>query len=68
MSYFRCIENEKMNTRSSRIHPPAQKRDFQGRFKKTCGSLIHDIVDSNETLKEQFLDLKKKEESKVRQV
>ena len=62
MSYFRCIENEKMDTRSSIINPLAQKRDFQGQFKKTYGPLIHDIVDNNETLKEQLLDLKKKEE------
>ena len=55
-----------MNTRSSRINPPVQKRDFQGRYKKTCRSLIHDIVDNNETMKAQFLDLKKKEASKVR--
>ena len=50
---------EKMNTRSSRINPPVQKRDFQGRFKKTCGSLIHDIVDSNATLKEQIRKIRK---------
>ena len=54
-----------MDTRSSIINPLAQKRDFQGQFKKTCGSLIHDIVDNNETLKEQLLDLKKKKKKKV---
>ena len=51
-----------MDTRSSIINPLAQKRDFPGQFKKTCGSLIHDIVDNNETLEEQLLDLKKKKE------
>ena len=51
-----------MNTRSSKINPSAQKRDFQGLFKKTCGSLIHYTVDNNETLKEQFSDLKKRRE------
>ena len=65
LSYFRCIENWQINTRSSRINPPAQKRDFQGWFKKACGSLIHDIVDNNETLKEQFLYLKKKKKAKL---
>ena len=47
---------EKRITRK-RKHDQVQERDEQGRFRRVCGSIIHDC--SGDELKHQLIDLKK---------
>ena len=52
-----------MNTRSR--NGPSVKRDVDGRFKKKCGSLVHESVPEEGNEKEMFIDLNRRKKLKV---
>ena len=54
-----------LNRRSRRLNPEASRRDIQGRFKRTCGSLIHNPLLDDDQQEESFLDLRQRKKVKV---